>query len=187
MTHAYVGLGSNVEPEKNIRAAVRLLAERELVTAASTFYRTESVPPGAPAFVNGVLLIETSRRPRELKVEVLRDVEARLGRVRTADENAPRTIDCDLLVHGDEVLRDRDLVLPAPDLEMRAFVALPLLEIAPELVLPGSGRKLAEVAAAMAPHAMSPLAGLTDAIRKQLKEVNDGSSTRRGASPRHPD
>jgi len=183
VTRAYVGLGSNLEPEKNIRAAVRLLAGREQVKAASTFYRTESVPPGAPEYINGALALETERGPRELKLDVLRAVEARLGRVRTADRNAPRTIDCDLLIWGDAALSDSDLVLPAPEALEQAFVAVPLSELAPELVLPGSGRKLCEVAAAAAPHAMSPLARLTDEIRRELKEVEDGSSPHRNARP----
>jgi dihydroneopterin aldolase/2-amino-4-hydroxy-6-hydroxymethyldihydropteridine diphosphokinase len=182
MTCAYVGLGSNIEPEANVRAAVRLLAARERVVAASTFYRTESIPPGAPAFVDGVLAIETARSPVALR-EVLREVEARLGRVRTADKNAPRTIDCDLLLHG-------DAVVPSSDIETRAFVAIALLEVAPDLVLPGSGRRLAEVVAAAVRHEMAPLPDLTETIRRDLRdaeeEVDDGPNTHRGAGPAAP-
>ena len=83
MTRAYVALGSNVDPEANLHAAVRLLAEREHVVGASTFYRTAAIPPGAPDFVNGVLALETPRRALALKLDVLRDVESRLGRART--------------------------------------------------------------------------------------------------------
>jgi 2-amino-4-hydroxy-6-hydroxymethyldihydropteridine diphosphokinase len=167
----------------NVRAAVRLLAARERVVAASTFYRTESIPPGAPAFVDGVVAIETARSPVALKREVLRDVEARLGRVRTADENAPRTIDCDLLLHG-------DAAAPSPDIETRAFIATALLELAPDLVLPGSGRRLVDVVASMARHPMAPLPELTERIRRDLRdaeeELDDGPSTHRGAGPAAP-
>jgi len=165
MTRAYVGLGSNIEPEKNVRAAVRLLAAAEHVVAISTFYRTESVPPGAPPFINGALALEVLKRPRELKLDVLRGVEMRLGRARTADKNAPRTIDCDLLVYGDEVVHERDLTLPAPDLETRAFVAVPLLEIAPDLIVPGSTRALADAVATLPRQPMLPLVQLTNALR----------------------
>ncbi len=186
MTRAYVGLGSNIEPEANIRAAVRLLAEHEQVVAVSTFYGTEAIPPGEPAFINGVLALETRRRPLALKLDVLREIEARLGRTRTADKNAPRTIDCDLLVYGDEVARAEGLVLPSPEIEARAFVAIPLYEIAPDLVLPGSRRRLADVCASVPPHPMVPLAELTGAVRRELKEVNHGSSAHRDAHPTAP-
>jgi dihydroneopterin aldolase/2-amino-4-hydroxy-6-hydroxymethyldihydropteridine diphosphokinase len=185
VTRAHVGLGSNVEPEANVRAAVRLLAARERVLAVSTFYWTEAVPPGAPAFINGALALETQTPARELKLVVLRDVEARLGRLRTPDRNAPRTIDCDLLVYGNEVARERNLLLPSPDIEARAFVAIPLFEIAPDLILPGSGRRLADVVASMPPHPMVPVGELRDAIRREL-EGKDGSSTHRSARPRAP-
>jgi dihydroneopterin aldolase/2-amino-4-hydroxy-6-hydroxymethyldihydropteridine diphosphokinase len=185
MTRAYVGLGSNIEPEANVRAAVRLLAARERVLAVSTFYWTEAIPPGSPAFINGALSLETRRRPLELKVDVLRDIEVRLGRVRTPDRNAPRTIDCDLLVHGNEAASEPSLVLPSPDIEARAFVALPLFELAPDLILAGSGRRLADVVVALPPQTMVPAAGLTEAIRGEL-EVKDGSSTYRSARPGAP-
>ncbi len=181
MTRAYVGLGSNIEPEANIRAAVRLLAERERIVGVSTFYRTDSSPPGAPAFINGAVALDTPRPALALKLDVLRDIEARLGRVRTADRNAPRTIDCDLLLYDGQVEKDGELVLPSPDIEARAFVAIPLYEIAPDLVLPGTGRSLADVCASVSTHRMSPLVEFTDAIRRELKEVHHGSSPHRGA------
>jgi dihydroneopterin aldolase/2-amino-4-hydroxy-6-hydroxymethyldihydropteridine diphosphokinase len=185
MTRAYVALGSNIDPEANVRSAVRLLAARERVLAVSTFYWTEAIPPGAPAFINGALALETRRRPRDLKLEVLRDIEARLGRIRTPDRNAPRPIDCDLLVYDDEVASEPDLALPSPDIEERAFVATPLFEIAPDLVLARSGRRLADVIASVPPHPMAPAVELTDALRREL-EVKDGPSTHRSARPAAP-
>jgi 2-amino-4-hydroxy-6-hydroxymethyldihydropteridine diphosphokinase len=167
MTRAYVGLGSNIDPDANLCAAVRLLAEREHVVAVSTFYRTEAIPRGGPAFINGVLALETRRRPLALQRDVLHDVETRLGRKRTADKNAPRTIDCDLLLYDDEVAHDDGLVLPSPDIEARAFIAIPLCELAPDLVLPDSRRRLMDVCASVPPHPMAPLAALTDAIRSR--------------------
>jgi dihydroneopterin aldolase/2-amino-4-hydroxy-6-hydroxymethyldihydropteridine diphosphokinase len=196
MTRAYVALGSNVDPEANVRAAVRLLAARERVLAASTFYWTEAIPPGNPEFINGALALETRRRPLDLKLDVLRDIEARLGRIRTADRNAPRPIDCDLLAYGDEVASEPvgegphqttrpGLALPSPDIEKRAFVAIPLLEIAPDLILARSGRRLADVVASLPPHPMVPAVELTGEVRREL-EVKDGPSTHRGARPAAP-
>lgn len=186
MTRAYVGLGSNVDPETNIRVAVRLLAERVYVVALSTFYRTESVPSGAPAFINGALALETHRQALALKREVLRYVEERLGRKRTPDKNAPRTIDCDLLVYGDEVTHDPELVLPSSDIEEHPFVSIPLIEIAPDLVLPGSRRRLIDVCASVSLHAMLPLPELTDAVRRELQEVSHEPCSDRNSHPTAP-
>lgn len=184
MTRAYVGIGSNIAPEDNIRRAVRLLARRVRVVATSTFYRSEAVPPGGPDFVDGALALDTGMGPYVLKFGVLRDVEARLGRVRTEEKNAPRTIDCDLLVHGDEVVCEPDMVLPAPDIGEHAFIAVPLLELAPELVLPDTGTRLAEVVARLPRHGLWPLPAFTSAVRKELEEVRDGSFARGGARSR---
>jgi 2-amino-4-hydroxy-6-hydroxymethyldihydropteridine diphosphokinase len=183
VTRAYIGLGSNIEPEANIGAAVRLFAQRERVIAVSTFYLTESIPPGGPDFINGVLLLETERRPRALKVEVLTEIETRLRRTRSGDKNAPRSIDCDLLLYGDEVVHERGLVLPSPEIETRAFVAIPLFEIAPDLTLPESMRRIADVCASVPPHPMWPLAELTNTVRRELKEANHGSNAYRSARP----
>lgn len=181
MTRAYVGLGSNIDPERNIREAVRLLARRCHVVALSTFYRTEAIPPTQPPFINGVVALETTLLPRELKFGVLRDVEGQLGRLRSKDKDAPRTIDCDLLLLGDSVVREGDLVVPAPEVLERAFLARSLLELAPSLVLPGSGIALAGLALQIPSRPMSALPELTMALRKELEEARDGPRTRREA------
>jgi 2-amino-4-hydroxy-6-hydroxymethyldihydropteridine diphosphokinase len=181
VTAAYVGLGSNVDPEANVHRAVRLLAERARVTALSTFYRTTSIPAGSPDFVNGVVALETGMAPRALHFGLLRAIEATLGRRRTGDPNAPRTIDCDLLVLGDAVVGEADLVLPAREIGERGFVAIPLLEIAPDLVLPGSNEALADVAARLPRGGMWPLVDFTRAMRAELEEVERGYVARRSA------
>ena len=140
MTVAYVGLGSNLSPEANIPRALESLAKGVRLDALSTFRRTAPVgPAGQPPFVNGVARIRTDLAPRPFKFEVLRGIEARLGRRRGADKYAPRPIDLDLLLYGDLVVSEPDLVLPDPELRTRPFLAAALLELAPGLVLPVAG------------------------------------------------
>jgi 2-amino-4-hydroxy-6-hydroxymethyldihydropteridine diphosphokinase len=135
---AYVGVGSNIEPEHNIRAALRLLEQHVRVAGVSTFYRTEPLGrPSDPDFINGVVAIETGLGAHELRSTVLRRIERELGRQRVPDANAPRTIDLDLLVYDGEPLD--------PNVELRAFVAWPLVELDPALALP-DGRRLATIA-----------------------------------------
>ncbi|MCX5795294.1 MAG: 2-amino-4-hydroxy-6-hydroxymethyldihydropteridine diphosphokinase [Elusimicrobia bacterium] len=135
MTQAYIGLGSNMEPEASIPKALELLARQVRLEGLSTFRRTAPVgPAGQPEFVNGVARVSTDLPPRSLKFEVLRGIEAALGRRRGPDQYAPRTIDLDLLLYGDLVSDEPDLVLPDPDLRTRPFLAAALLELAPGLV-----------------------------------------------------
>lgn len=170
MTIVFVGVGSNIDPEASIPAAQRRLASRVRVTGVSTFYRTEPVgAPGTPPFVNGVWRIETGLGPRELKGEVLRPIEAALGRRRTADRYAPRTIDLDVLVHGDEVLDGEGLRVPDPDVRTRPFVAFPLWELAPDLVLPDDGRALADVVSGLSREGMVALGDLTRLLRAEVE------------------
>ncbi|MBN1818878.1 MAG: 2-amino-4-hydroxy-6-hydroxymethyldihydropteridine diphosphokinase [Sedimentisphaerales bacterium] len=125
---AFVAVGSNIEPEKNIPAALVLLQQKLHVVASSTFYLTRPLgPPSQPAFVNGIWQIETSLQPRKAR-DILRRVERSLGRIRTEDKYAPRTIDLDLILHGCFMGIFPDLNLPHPDLA-RPFVYVPILEL----------------------------------------------------------
>ena len=170
MTTAFVGVGSNIEPEANIPAALRRLARRVRVTGVSTFYRTPPLgAPGTPPFVNGVCRIETEIGARSLQGEVLRPIEEALGRRRTADRYAPRPIDLDVLVHGGAVLDEEGLRVPDPDVRSRPFVAFPLWELAPDLVLPDDGRRLAEVVAGLSCEGMEPLGELTRLLRVEVE------------------
>jgi len=144
---AYVAVGSSIDPEVNVRAALELLRRRVDVTGVSTFYRTAALSASgepdaeAPEFLNGVFEVRTDVGPRRLKLEVLRPIEDRLGRVRTADRYAPRPIDLDVVLCGERVVDEPGLKLPAADVR-RPFVAWPLLELAPDLVLPDTGEAL---------------------------------------------
>ncbi len=169
MTRAFVSVGSNIDPATHVCAALRALASRVQVTAISTVYRTRSESrPDQPPFYNCVIEIRTGFSPQTLKFQVLRGIEAELGRRRTRDKNAPRTIDLDLILYGDLVLKTARLVLPDPDIVRRSFLALPLMELAPDLVLPGTQWRLAGLAARLPRIGLRPLLAYTRALRRDV-------------------
>jgi 2-amino-4-hydroxy-6-hydroxymethyldihydropteridine diphosphokinase len=141
VTRAFVGIGANLgDPAAQVRAAIDALAalpETRLV-AASSLYRTAPVGYTAqPDFVNAAVLLETGLGPRALLGELAR-IEAAAGRARQF-RNAPRTLDLDLLVYGDETLAEPGLAVPHPRLHERAFALAPLVELDPGCVIPGRG------------------------------------------------
>ncbi len=171
---AFVAVGSNMEPIESIVAALTLLREEVRVRASSTFYRTE--PLGGrhqPAFVNGVWRIESSLNPRRIKSNLLGRVEQRLGRVRTDDKFAPRTIDLDLVLYNDFVIDDGELVLPHPDLS-RPFVHAPIIELLDEAADQIDAQLLTAIRALLpkqeTPRAVprEPLPDLTNRLRRLL-------------------
>ena len=126
---AFVAVGSNIESERNILAALAALQDTVRIVASSMFYRTEPIGrTDQPRFINGVWWIETSLAPLELRQQVLRPTEARLGRLRTQDKFGPRMIDLDLVLYNDAVVREGDLILPHPDIS-RPFVYFPVVEL----------------------------------------------------------
>jgi len=140
---AYVGLGSNLgDRERTLRRALEALdADPELqLVAVSTLRETEPVGYlDQPRFLNGVAAIETELPPRAL-LDRLLAVEQRFGRRRQGvPRGGPRTVDLDLLLYGQDVVREPGLQIPHPRLQERAFVLEPLAELAPGLVVPGGG------------------------------------------------
>lgn len=141
---AYVGLGSNLgDREATLLRAVALLGEADGVEVIGVSGFLETEPWGfadQPWFLNGAAELETTLAPQEL-LALLLDVERRLGRVRDEDgpRYGPRTVDLDLLVHGDLVVDEPGLQVPHPRLRERRFVLAPLAELAPALVVPGQG------------------------------------------------
>jgi 2-amino-4-hydroxy-6-hydroxymethyldihydropteridine diphosphokinase len=139
---AFIGLGSNLaDPLVQVRQALMELESipGTRVTARSSSYRTS--PAGfleQPDFVNAVASVQTTLTPQALLAALL-VIENRHGR-RRAMRNAPRTLDLDLLLYGEEILDQDGLTLPHPRLHERAFVLAPLAEIAPEVMVPGRGR-----------------------------------------------
>lgn len=169
MVEVFLSVGSNIRPEENVRRALLFLSREVPLEAVSTFYVTAPLErPDQPAFYNGVVRGRTPLPPTVLKFQVLRDIEARLGRRREADRYAPRPIDLDILLYGDWVVESEDLVIPDPEIAQRPFLAVPLYELAPDLVLPGSGRPLREIALAFFPHSMQALPEYTELLRKEI-------------------
>jgi 2-amino-4-hydroxy-6-hydroxymethyldihydropteridine diphosphokinase len=133
---AFVGLGSNLG-DRHAQLS-RAVAGLPGVVAVSRLYETEPVggPPGQGPFLNLVVELDTEVGPRGL-LEVARRLEAAAGRLREV-RWGPRTLDVDVLLVGDEVVDEEDLVVPHPRMWERRFVVDPLAELAPELVPPGA-------------------------------------------------
>ncbi len=137
----YLGLGSNIETASSSRydylySAVRQLAQFEAVTVVAASHVYETPPVGfddQENFYNAVVKISTSLSPQELLTICLDIVEKRAGRIRTT-ENGPRTLDVDILLYGDESVDEEDLCVPHPRMRERAFVMVPLAEVAADLV-----------------------------------------------------
>ena len=128
-SQAFIAVGSNIDPEDNIIAALILLTGRTRVKRSSTFYRTEPIgSPGQPEFVNGLWQIEAGLGPVQIRDDLLRPIEDELGRIRSADKFVPRVIDLDLVLYGDFVADNGTLKLPHPDI-VRPFVHIPLMEL----------------------------------------------------------
>lgn len=140
---AFIGLGGNLgEVAATLRAATDALADlRETrLLRASRLYRTPAWGlEQQPDFINGVVALETGLTPREL-LDALLDVEREFGRERDDGLRwGPRSLDLDLLLHGDAVVEQPGLRLPHPHLHERAFALVPLLEIAADILIPGQG------------------------------------------------
>lgn len=165
----YIGIGSNIAPEENIPRALELLAGRATLLAVSTLYRTPPLErPGQEAYVNGACAIRTTQEPRPLKFDTLRGIEEAMGRARTADKYAPRPIDLDIALYGGTVLDEEDLRIPDPDIRDRAFLAVPLWELAPDATLPDTGETLQSVVRSMADTGMEPMTAYTAGLRQRL-------------------
>jgi len=167
MARVFVGIGSNIKPEENVAKALSLLAKETRIVAISTFYRTRPEGrPEQPDFCNGVVEIETDLAPAEL-CRVLRGIEDELNRKRTDDAYAPRTIDLDILVYDDLVIETDEVTIPDPRIPKRAFLAVPLFELSPDLALPGSGAAVRDLAKSFGEHGMQPLTEYTDMLKQR--------------------
>ena len=112
--------------------------------------------------------LTTELDPLMLKLTVLRAIESALGRQRTGDKYADRTLDLDLVLYGDLVSSSPELVLPDPELAQRPFLAFPLLELDPELRLPGSRVPLHQLVAALGSSDLQPLVEYTERLRRSI-------------------
>jgi GTP cyclohydrolase-4 len=136
MATVYLGLGSNLGDRKqNLAQALELMSKHLVVEQVSSIYETEPVGyKDQPLFLNAACRISTGLNPEKL-LRLAKKIEAKLGRT-PGFPNAPRPIDIDILFYGDEVLKNKELTIPHPHLAERAFVLVPLAEIAPALVHP---------------------------------------------------
>ena len=139
---AFVALGSNLDdPVAQVRSGLLSVAALRETRLARTSSLYRNPPVGfldQPEFVNAVAMVETGLGPLDL-LDALLGIESAHGRAR-AVPNGPRTLDLDLALYGDRVIREPRLIVPHPRLAERAFVLVPLLEIAPDAVVPGAGR-----------------------------------------------
>ena len=148
----YLGLGSNLgDRQKNLALALDYISQRMRISKKSSIYDTAPVEnPDQPRFLNMVVEVETSLQPDKL-LQLLKGIEAKMGRV-PAKPNSPRPIDIDILFFGDSIWNSPALVIPHPKIPQRAFVLVPLNEIAPILAHPVTKKK----------------------VREMLKEINKG-------------
>lgn len=189
---AYVGVGSNIQPEENVVWALESLSEKPGVTLTgiSTFYRTapltdpnrasllpeDGAPDPDPDFLNGVLEIRTFLTPENLLM-LFAGIENALGRTRRGNRFAPRTIDLDLLLYGHgeaevgppmwEEIGD-DGMMAHSDIFRRAFVACPLMELSPDLILPPHNVPLRALAGTFESSGGKPEDPLTRELRRRF-------------------
>lgn len=160
----YLGLGANLgDRQGNVLKAVELLSQWGQIDELSSLYETE--PVGyleQPPFLNAVCQLTTTLTAEEL-LAVAKNIESALGRIQSF-RNAPRPIDIDILFCGDQVINSPQLTIPHPRLEERAFVLVPLAEIAPDLIHPVTGMTVRE---------MMQRLGSLKGVTKWSQEAND--------------
>ncbi len=169
MASAFIAVGSNIEPAENVARALRLLAGSVGIRRLSNVYSNPAEPrPEQPPYYNCVVMTETAMTPLDIKATVLRRIEDALGRVRAADKYADRTIDLDLIAYDDWVVATDHYTLPDPKIGERAFLAIPLSEVAPDWMVPGSGVSIAAIAASVANRQLEFLEAYTLKLREEL-------------------
>jgi len=153
----YLALGTNLgDREANLQTAIAALAPKASVVRQSTIYAT---PPWGytdqPEFLNQVIEVDTLLHPLPL-LHLLKSIEEQMGRVETF-RNGPRLIDLDILFYGQEVVEGQIVQIPHPRLQDRAFVLVPLAEIAPDFVHPVLHQTVREMLAQVSTEGVRPL------------------------------
>lgn len=142
MIKCYIGIGSNLNnPIQQIEQAIQALSglEKCQLARTSSLYQSSAMgPQNQPNYVNAVARLDTELEARALLWQ-LQQLEQNQGRVRGSERWTARTLDLDILLYGDQIINNRDLIIPHPGLSQRNFVLYPLQEIAPELRIPQLG------------------------------------------------
>ena len=133
-----IGLGSNISPEENLRSALYLLGRYAPIEAISGVWQTRAVGSKGPDFLNAAVLISTPLSNDDLRNQILRPVENLLGRVRTKDPNAPRTIDLDIVIANGELIDQ--------NLWKYAHVCVPVAQLIPDFQNPVTGESIRIIA-----------------------------------------
>ncbi len=150
---AFISIGSNIEPEKHVVFGFERLAALGRVIAVSKVYENQAVgPSGQPDFLNAAVLIETDVLPDEVR-DKLTEIEDELGRTRSDDKYAPRTIDLDLCLYGDSVSHSDVMAIPHPEILERVYLAVILSELDPEYRHPVTDEGLTDLAERLRPGA----------------------------------
>jgi len=169
VVEAYIGVGSNIEPEHNITDALARLSKHVDVTGISSFYKTAPLlRENQDDYLNGVWQISTSMSPGKLKFGVLRRIEKELHRNRESDKYAPRTIDLDILLYGDMAMQEDNLTIPDPDISKRSFIAFPLSELNPDLVMPDTKKPLNDILSVLSKENMIPDKTFTEKLGRMV-------------------
>lgn len=149
INRAYLSLGSNIAPEQHLPAAIRLLGDYGRVLAVSTVWESAALgDPNQPNYLNAAVLLATPMTASTLRRQAIATIENTLGRRRVADnKNAARTIDIDMMLFNRAILQIGHRHIPDDEVLTRAFVAVPLAEIAPDYVHPVTGQTLRDIAA----------------------------------------
>jgi 2-amino-4-hydroxy-6-hydroxymethyldihydropteridine diphosphokinase len=134
---AYLSIGSNIEPEVHLPKAIEMLRDYGEVKAVSSAWESHAIGSDGPNFLNACVLFITDLQPYDLKEQIIRPIEAKLGRVRNADKNAPRTIDLDIVLFDNKPLNVDYWDYP--------FVVVPLAELIPDFYHPVRREKLYRV------------------------------------------
>jgi 2-amino-4-hydroxy-6-hydroxymethyldihydropteridine diphosphokinase len=174
VNEAFISIGSNIEPAKNYMEALGRLARLGTVKHASAVYQTPPVGGQGSNYMNGAVLLGTSLGAVELK-QMLKRIEAEMGRVRTADRNAPRTIDLDLVLYNQDRIDEPGLRVPDPLILTRFFLAQTLSEVSADYVHPTTGEPLREIAARLraSDPTLRPDAEMTARVRHWTEHIGD--------------
>ena len=169
VVEAYIGVGSNIEPESNITDALARLSKHVDITGISSFYKTAPLlRENQDNYLNGVWQISTSTLPGDLKFGVLRGIEKELHRKRESNKYAPRTIDLDILLYDDMVMQEDNLTIPDPDICKRSFIAFPLSELNPDLVMPDTKKLLIDILSVLSKENMIADLAFTERLRRMV-------------------